>query len=97
MKYVFCLLLIVIGFGVSSCGNNSGYEYDNGYEAAWNEDGEPTMFSSKDYREGYQQGLEDADVYDEGYYDGYNKKKSKYPKDHDYMDGYKDGKKDRKY
>jgi len=32
-------------------------------------------------------------MYDEGYYDGYNKKKCAYPNDPDYMDGYKDGKK----
>ena len=46
-------------------------------------------------RDGYQDGLDDADMYDEGYYDGKNKHKPKYFNDSFYMDGFKDGKKQR--
>ena len=84
---------ILLGVCLAGCDSDqSGSNYDNGYEAAWNEEGEPSMFSCNGYREGYQQGLIDAAMYDEGYYDGYNKNRPKYPKDPDYMDGYKDGK-----
>jgi hypothetical protein len=87
------LLLPLIGVCFAGCDSNSGYDYDNGYESAWEGEGAPTSFSSQKYRDGYEQGLQDAAMYDEGYYDGYNKKKCAYPSDPDYMDGYKDGKK----
>lgn len=87
--------LIFVGVLLTSCDGNNGYDYDNGYESAWEEKGAPTRFSSQQYRDGYEQGLQDAAMYDEGYYDGYNKIKCAYPKDPDYMDGFKDGKKRR--
>ncbi len=80
---------------VTGCDSNNQYDYDNGYESAWNEEGEPSRFSSQNYREGYEQGQQDAAVYDDGYYDGYNRKKPEYLNDIDYMDGYKDAKKRR--
>lgn len=94
-KIGITFLLLIIGLFITGCDSNSGYEYDNGYESAWNEEKAPTRWSSKEYKEGYEQGLQDAAMYDEGYYDGYNKKKCAYPNDPDYMDGYKDGKKRR--
>lgn len=95
-KQFLCLMLISVGMFLCSCGRDERYDYDKGYEAAWNEE-EPDRFSSKKFGAGYQQGLEDAAAYNDGYYDGYNKKKAQYPRDPDYMDGFKDGFKDKKY
>lgn len=90
---VFILFFLLVA--ICSCGKKSS-DYDKGYEAAWDESDKPNWFSSKEYREGYEQGIDDADAYDSGYYDGFNKKKCTYPKDRDYMDGYKDGSSARK-
>lgn len=92
MKHVSYLFLLIIGFALAGCGDGDRYDYDNGYESAWNDEKAPSRFSSKECREGYQQGLADAVAYDDGYYDGYNNKRPAFPKDIDYMDGYKDGK-----
>ena len=97
MKSFSCFMMILVGMLLYGCGSDDRYDYDKGYEAAWNGEDEPGMFSSKKCGAGYQQGLEDAAAYDDGYYDGCNKKKAKYPKDPDYMDGFKDGCKSRKY
>jgi len=71
--------------------------YDKGYDAAWEGEDEPSSFwSTQSEQEGYEQGQEDAWLYDEGFYDGLNKKKPKHLNDSFYMDGFKDGKKDRK-
>lgn len=94
---MFHLVLLTIGIVLYGCDGSNSYDYNTGYEAAWNEDNQPNIFSSKKYIDGYQQGLEDAAMYDDGFYDGYNKKKARYPKDQDYMDGFKDGNKNRKY
>jgi len=90
LPFLFSLFLL------TSCDDNSRYDYDYGYEAAWDGEKEPSRFSSQQYRDGYEQGMQDAAMYDDGYYDGYNKKKCAYPKDPDYMDGFKDGCKRRK-
>lgn len=84
-----------VGLCLVGCDKDSRYDYDNGYEAAWDESAEPSWYSSKEYKDGYEQGKEDAEVYDMGYFDGYNKEKCAYPKDPDYMDGFKDGVKTR--
>ena len=67
---------------------------DKGYEAAWEEEEAPSKWASKEEREGYAQGADDAWMYDEGYCDGVNKKRPKYSQDPFYMDGFKDGKGD---
>jgi len=85
------LTLICLGLCFSGC-DTDRYDYDEGYEAAWNEENPPSRFATDEYRVGYQQGLMDAAMYDEGYYDGYEKNRPKYPKDPDYMDGYYDRK-----
>lgn len=89
------LLLPLLGVCLVGCNSNSGCDYDNGYESAWEGVSAPTRFSSQQYRDGYEQGLQDAAMYDAGYYDGYNKEKCAYPRDPDYMDGYTVGKKRR--
>lgn len=91
----FLAIVPVFSLLLTGCDGNSGYDYDSGYESAWEEGSAPTRFSSQQYRDGYEQGLQDAAMYDEGYYDGYNKKRCAYPNDPDYMDGYRDGKKRR--
>jgi hypothetical protein len=89
---IFALLLVM---SLTAC-NNDTNQYDSGYEAAWNGEKEPSsIWSTKKQRNGYQDGLEDADMYDEGYYDGKNKHKPKYFNNAFYMDGFKDGKKQR--
>lgn len=87
------VLLLTSVIYLSSC-NNSEDQYQNGYEAAW--DGiTPSSWSNNKFREGYEQGLDDAYIYDEGYFDGKNGKRPRYFKDPDYMDGYKDGKRNK--
>ena len=67
--------------------------YDKGYESAWEREEAPSSFwASKEEREGYEAGLQDAWIYDAGYSDGYEGKKPEYFDDHLYMDAYEDGK-----
>ena len=54
------LLLPILGIFLVGCDGNSGYDYDDGYESAWEEGSAPTRFSSQKYRDGYEQGLQDA-------------------------------------
>lgn len=89
-------LLLLIGLTFVGCDNNR-YDYDNGYEAAWNDEDEPTWFSNEKYCQGFQQGQEDAALYDDGFYDGCKNKRAKYPHDLDYMDGFRDGHKSKRY
>jgi len=73
-------------------------DYDKGYEAAWEEDNAPSSYwTSKEEKQGYEDGLDDAWTYDEGYYDGYEGKRPRYFNDPLYMDAYKDGSKDKKW
>ncbi|MEG0287048.1 MAG: hypothetical protein RSB82_04895 [Victivallaceae bacterium] len=89
---IFVVLLVM---SLTAC-NNDTNQYDSGYEAAWDGKKEPSsIWSTKNQRNGYQDGIADAHMYDEGYYDGKNKHKPKYFNDVFYMDGFKDGKKQR--
>ena len=89
-------------FGLSflaGCDKHDAYE--KGYESAWQDEEEPGFFASEEEKEGYADGLDDAWMYDEGFYDGKKKNPVKYYnkylpecyKNEDYMDGYRDGKK----
>ncbi len=92
-KIALCITFIVGLFGLMHIGCASGNQYDNGYEAAWEGKNKPSSFwASDDEKEGYEQGQNDAWLYDEGYYDGANDKRPKHPNDPSYMDGFKDGK-----
>lgn len=93
-------ILIAVGltalFGLCACSATDEDKYTKGYEAAWEgEDAPSSTWTSKEEKEGYAQGLEDAEMYDEGYDDGYGGKRPKYSKDPFYMDGFKDGKKEK--
>ena len=83
---LFCL--------VSTVGCNKAEKYDKGYEAAWEEEEEPSVWASKEEKEGYQDGIEDVETYEDGYADGYDKAKPELLDDDLYMDGYKEGKAD---
>lgn len=96
MKIILGFLNIILLSLLFSCENTDAYKYEKGYEAAWNVANEPSWYSSKEYKNGYEQGQQDAEYYDMGFGDGYDKEKCIYPKDPDYMDGYKDGVKRRK-
>lgn len=66
---IFAVLLVM---SLMAC-NNDTNQYDSGYEAAWNGEKDPSsIWSTKKQRNGYQDGLDDADMYDDGYYDGKN-------------------------
>jgi len=93
MKWMPLLLLWFACLLLSGCDDSS--QYDTGYEAAWNDEDESSWFSSKEYREGHEQGVADAEMYDLGYYDGVNGHRPKHSKDPDYMDGFKDGKRNK--
>jgi hypothetical protein len=83
----------IVAFG---CGNSGWQNYDKGYEAAWEGEEEPSSFwTSKEEKEGYEQGLNDVWTYDMGYGDGYDEKRPKYFNNPFYVDGYKDGKEDK--
>lgn len=86
------LLISSMPFLLTSCCNESD-QYDEGYDAAWEGDAESSpLWSNQEKIEGYQDGLYDSDMYDDGYQDGIDKKKPEYLDDWFYMDGYKDGK-----
>lgn len=91
MNWVCCFFAAI---GLWFFSSNSGDQYDQGYESAWEEEDEPSSWASRDLKEGYEDGLNDADAYDEGYYDGANEHRPKYLDDPFYMDGFKDGKED---
>jgi hypothetical protein len=96
MKFISWLFLLIFGLCLISCNDkrNKWQNYDKGYEAGWEGGKSPSStWISKEEKEGYEQGLDDAWMYDEGYYDGANKKKPKYFQNPFYMDGYKYGKK----
>ena len=86
----------MISSGLSFVGCERRNDYDDGYEAAWNGEDEPSSWSSREKKNGYQEGVEDSCLYDEGYHDGLKGKKPKYFNDTIYMEGYKDGKEDRR-
>ncbi|MBU4348083.1 hypothetical protein KJ671_01070 [Patescibacteria group bacterium] len=92
-KYVY-LSISIIGLFFFSCNNDSNY--DKGYEDAWEGNEAPSSFwNSKEEKEGYEEGLEDAYTYDEGYNDGVDGLRPKYLNDLLYIEGYNDGKKDK--
>jgi hypothetical protein len=89
----FFILVVILFLSLPGCDQFSQYNaYDRGYDAAWDEEELP-FYASQQEKTGYEEGLDDAWMYDEGYYDGMNDKKPKYCDDQFYMDGYKDGKK----
>lgn len=96
MKAIGYIAAIILGYYFFFGGDNKRENYDKGYEAAWEQEGEPSKWSSKEEKEGYEAGLDDAWTYDTGYGDGYDEKRPQYLKDPLYMEGYKDGKKDKK-
>lgn len=98
MKKIINLIAIAASLSIflSSCRDSEQCNYDKGYEAAWDGENEPSSFwASKKEKEGYEQGLDDIWMYDEGYYDGIKGQKLKYLNDPFYMDGFKDGKEDK--
>lgn len=76
---MFKLIKIIVVIAVISifyffCGNSRAYEYDKGYESAWNGEKAPSsFFTSKEEKEGHEHGLDDVWMYDTGYYDATNK------------------------
>jgi len=98
MKFPDCFLIAIVGLCAFGCNDRSKYKsYDKGYEAAWEGEEAPSSYwASNDEKEGFEQGANDAWMYDEGYYDGTNEKRPKYFNDPFYMDGYKDGEKDKR-
>jgi hypothetical protein len=71
-----------------------GYDYDQGYEDAW--DGASKKGTSQAYRDGYETGQDDACLNDMGYDDAKKGKAAEYPRDPFYMDGYNEGSKKRR-
>lgn len=57
------LILVAVGFGLSSCNRNKIYEnykdYGNGYETAKKGESKPSLWSSDAEKEGYEAGLND--------------------------------------
>ncbi|NGX38109.1 MAG: hypothetical protein K1000chlam2_01281 [Chlamydiae bacterium] len=93
MKKLSYFLMIILGLFLVSCSETS--KYDNGYEAAWEGEEEPSWFASKKAKEGYDNGLEDAWTYDTGYEDGYKGKRPQFFNDPLYMEAYRNGKKEK--
>ena len=90
-----CIMVFAFGFFLKGCGKSSRYDYDKGYDAAWDGEEAPSSYwASKEENYGYEQGIEDSWMYDVGYDDGYKGKRPRYFNNPYYMDGYKDGKKD---
>jgi hypothetical protein len=91
-RAILCFI-VVIGLSLTGCGNSNqkAYEYDKGYDDAWDRKQPPSNWPSKEYKEGYANGREDIYLYDLGYDDAIDKKKVTYAENLFYMDGYKDG------
>jgi len=90
---IACLMIL----SLSLIGCDSSNKYDNAYEAAWDGENAPTsIFASKEEIKGYQDGLEDSNAYEDGYFDGWNEKRPRYLNDQFYMEGFKDAKQDKK-
>lgn len=88
------LIAGLVLFALTSC--ESYNDYNSGYNAGRN--GKKNMLYSWSslYNQGYQAGQDDADAYDNGYYDGYNGNKCRDSLDRDYREGFEDGKRTRK-
>ena len=91
-----CFVLIVTSLCIFGCDDSKRKNYDKGYEAGWEGGRTPSPWASKEEKEGYEDGLEDAWIYDIGYDDGFEERKPQYFNDALYMDAYKDGKGDKK-
>ena len=91
----FLIIFLVLFSGCDGGRQCDERQYDEGYDAAWEDEVEPSSFSSQQKKDGYEDGLYDSDMYDEGYDAGVNKKKPKYWDDDFYKDGYKEGKENR--
>lgn len=97
MRDVFILLLVVGGlYYFFGCSETKHQKYDKGYESGWEQEGNPSKWSTKEEKQGYEDGLDDAWAYDSGYDDAYNGKGPAYKNDAFYMDGYREGKKDKR-
>lgn len=94
---LFSALLCVCVAGLASgCEGGSRKNWDAGYEAAWEgKEALSSFWASKEEKEGYENGLDDAWTYDVGYDDGYEGRRPQYFNDALYMDAYKNGKKDK--
>lgn len=89
---LFILFIAIAYLAVGHCEDKEGL-FNKGYEAAWEDEERPSsLFTTQEEIDGYEEGVDDAWMYDEGYEDGYEGKKPKYFNDEFYMDGYKDGK-----
>ena len=88
------IMLSLLSLIFLSCESDNCDKY---YDAAWDGEKEPSSWASQKQKEAYQQGLDDANMYDDGFFDGRNGNKPIYTKDSYYMDGYKDGKKAKKH
>lgn len=96
MKYFLYSSLIALGIYLFCDNDNKRGNYDKGYAAAWEGEDAPTSFwISKEEKDGYEDGLDDAWTYDVGYEDGYEKRRPQFFNDVLYMDAYKHGKEDR--
>ena len=99
MKNFLLKTLALVGItvtGLSFFGCDNENHYDKWYEAAWDEDSAPPSWASKDAKAGYEEGLDDAWLYDTGYYDGYEGRRPQYFNDAYYTNGHQDGKEDKK-
>lgn len=83
--------LILITLAAFTSSFISACDYDDGYESAWGGDASSGHFYSEDFQRGYEDGWDDAALYDDGFDDGRTKAKAKFPKDEFYMEGYLEG------
>ena len=84
MKYIYLILIFLTGV----CGCNLTSYYDKGFDAGYeNEKKSFLQYVSKNYREGYEEGM-GAYYYHEGYKDAVEGQKSRYPDIPEYMEGY---------
>lgn len=96
MNFLAIIAVIFFAWIILAPKKDAHHPYDKGYEAAWEGEKAPHPWSSQEEKEGYEDGMSDSDMWDEGYDDGIERKRPKYFNHYDYMEGYKEGKKRKK-
>lgn len=93
-RRVICIEFIVALFTailISGCGSSSSY--DNGYDAGYDDEKKGILYKiNAQYRDGYEDGANDAYYFDLGYNDAQNDEPPRHSGISEYMEGYNEGK-----
>jgi len=92
-KQSIIVWIVLSLFLLAYAGCSSSSPYDAGYEKGYDGAEKGVAYSfSKEYKNGYDDGAQDAYYFDLGYRDARNDEEPRYPSLEEYMEGYREGK-----